>query len=118
MFALPAQLWHDRLADRVPVGMALGCPLPAKPSLGRYVRTCVLSSRHGGGSSGLVEPVLPGAVCPAAHSGLPSRPGCSVSPHDSKTGLGTQAPPEGATARPEGASAYGRAGTASLEIHS
>ena len=41
---------------------ALGCPLPVKPGLCRYVRTCVLSSCHGGEASRLVEPVLPGAL--------------------------------------------------------
>jgi hypothetical protein len=45
------------------------CPLPVKPGLCGYVRTCVLGFRHGGTASALVESLLPGVLRERARVG-------------------------------------------------
>src|SRR5215813_1225576 len=65
-----AQLVDDRPAGPTPLGQeSFGCLLPVKPGLCRYVRTCVLGSRHGGEAPRLVEPVLPRAMQQRARMG-------------------------------------------------
>src|SRR5215467_11455891 len=68
-FYLTSGFPEPRLVASVPLAGGLGCPLPVKPGLCRYVRTCVLGFRHGGAASGLVESLLPGAMQQRARVG-------------------------------------------------
>jgi hypothetical protein len=58
---------HSR--PETPTACLQGCPLPVKPGLCGYVRTCVLGFRHGGTASALVESLLPGVLRERARVG-------------------------------------------------